>query len=320
MKIDNIYIRVELYDVLKELQEQVYNTVGKVIFTKTIDTHDNIMVTCPYHKNGQEHRPSAGIRKSDGIFHCFGCGEVRTFTELISDLFDVNDESFGKEWLIKNLISESIENRKGVEFDVERNKESKKAVKYVSEKELEKYRYIHSYMYQRKLTDDIIELFDIGYDKDTDCITFPVRDINGNCLFVARRSVNSKFFNYPRNVEKPLYGLYEIMQEHLYSQYDSLIVCESMIDALTCFVYGKPAVALNGTASNKQYKQLSAIPFRKLVLATDNDGAGRLARERLKKNVKGKIISEFDYSSYPEKAKDINDMSKEEFDKLREVY
>lgn len=31
-------------------------------------------------------------------------------------------------------------------------------------KELDRYRYIHPYMYKRGMTDDLIEKFDVGYD------------------------------------------------------------------------------------------------------------------------------------------------------------
>ena len=189
-------------------------------------------------------------------------------------------------------------------------------------------------MYERKLTDEIIELFDIGYDKDTKCITFPNRDLNGNCLFVARRSVQTKFFSYPEGVEKPVYGLYELNKwaeeqfpnpcpeiadyrgVKLYP--NELIICESMIDALTCWVYGKPAVALNGLGTDDQFKELSRFPIRKYILATDADERGMKARERIARSIKNHLIVEYVWNL--ERAKDINDMSKEMFDNLREVF
>ena len=47
------------------------------------------------------------------------------------------------------------------------------------------------------LTDEIIEMFDIGYDKDREAITFPIRNIRGDCVFVATRSIKTKFFGLP---------------------------------------------------------------------------------------------------------------------------
>ena len=176
-------------------------------------------------------------------------------------------------------------------------------------------------MYKRKLTDEIIDLFDIGYDKNTECITFPNRDINGNCLFVARRSVKTKFFNYPQDVEKPVYGLYEcnICAKTIKNWFpDEIIICESMIDALTCWVYGRYAVALNGTGNENQFKTLRNMPNRKFILATDMDEAGLKARERIRQSLGNKLVTEYVWDINV--AKDINDMNKEYFDSLKEVF
>ena len=55
-------------------------------------------------------------------------------------------------------------------------------------------------MYKRRSTDEIIEKFDVGFDNHFElkdkfgkvksvlrCLTFPVRDINGNTLFIAEK-------------------------------------------------------------------------------------------------------------------------------------
>ena len=47
-------------------------------------------------------------------------------------------------------------------------------------------------------------MFDIGYDKDRRAITFPVKDRQGRCLFIARRSVVGKEYNYPLGAVMPL--------------------------------------------------------------------------------------------------------------------
>ena len=220
------------------------------------------------------------------------------------------------------------EERKDVEIDFSRNSKdrgfricNKNVSEYVSEKELDKYRYTHPYWKKRGITDEgIIELFDLGYDRQSGCITFPVRDVWGNCLFVARRSVNAKFFNYPKGAEKPLYGLYELELTFpdWNKSYPDIIVCESMLDALSCWQWGKYAVATNGTqASPLQFRQLEDLPCRKIILAMDNDEAGRKAAERIRRNVVGKIITEY---ALPKGRKDINELSRNEFENLQEIF
>jgi len=334
----------ELSEILSELQLSLQAN-GIQLLQKTKETDTHIMVQCPYHKNGQEHKPSAGIRKSDGKFHCFTCNEVHDLHEVISYCFGHRDDVLGKfgwQWLVKNFATISVEVRKDVEIDVGRPNISNKSnildnssdnkYNYVSEKELDSYRYYHPYWKKRGITEEwLIELFDLGYDSKTDCITMPVKNKYGNCLFVARRSVKTKYFNYPKGVEKPLYGIYELysvlsngrgsakinIKPFLMNMIGEIIVCESMIDALTAWQFGKYAVALNGLGTKEQFKQLEHLPCRKLILATDNDEAGMKARDRIRANVKGKLITEY---ILPKGKKDINDLTKEEFDNLEEVF
>lgn len=123
-----------------------------------------------------------------------------------------------------------------------------------------------------------------GYDKETDCITFPVKDEKGNCLFIARRSVKGKYFNYPTNMKKPIYGLYELNLLTNYPQ--EVYICESIINALTLWTYGRYAVALNGTGTKYQIEQLKRMPCKEFILALDPDEAGKRGTDKLKKALK----------------------------------
>ena len=180
--------------------------------------HQDIVFTCPYHKHGQESKPSCGITVVDkerngrkiqaGTFGCFTCKKHGDITELISHCFGKNDGGvFGKQWILDHFNNYDVENREGF-LHLFGKKEEKKQ-KYVTEEELQKYRYTHPYMYKRGLTDEIIDIFDVGYDKDfrlredlnpIPCVTFPVRDYDGNVVFIARRSVKGKIFHYPNDL------------------------------------------------------------------------------------------------------------------------
>ena len=322
MEVNNHVILDDTQDILIELRKQL-ELNGVKRFARFIDSGNNIQTNCPFHKEGQERKPSFGINKNTGECHCFGCGWSGTLSEMISNCFGKDDFGvYGDKWLIRNFVSVAVESRPDIDVDFCRRKKiTSETKKYISEQELDSYRYTHPYMYKRKLTDEIIDLFDIGYDKNTECITFPNRDINGNCLFIARRSVKTKFFNYPQDVEKPVYGLYEcnICAKTIKNWFpDEIIICESMIDSLTCWVYGKYAVALNGTGNENQFKTLRNMPNRKFILATDMDEAGLKARERIRQSLGNKLVTEYVWDINV--AKDINDMSKEYFDSLKEVF
>ena len=316
MIINNVPFETDLMSILEELRSQL-SANGINLFHSMRDTPDNIQVCCPYHKGGQERRPSAGIKKSDGIFHCFTCGETHTLQEMISHCFGRGDDivgAFGWEWLLKNFLTVSVEERKALNLDLLRNQDEKNT-SFISDEELDEYRVYHPYMWKRKMTPEVVDIFDIGYDAKTKSITFPVRDKQGRCLFVARRSVVTKFFNYPAGAEKPVYGLYELGDRANYPK--EVIICESMIDAIYFWTVGKYAVALNGLGNELQFKQLREMPCRKFILCTDSDEAGMKARARIRKNVRNKLITEY---VLPEGRKDANDCTPEELLNLKEIF
>ena len=301
-----------------------------------------MQTNCPFHKNGQDKKPSFGVNGDIDKCHCFSCGWAGTIEEMISELYGYQDHGkYGKNWLIKRFNTVEIETRPnlmegfhgreiiskrytreprkmGTVFSKDgrtgrtESREIKEGTETVSganrttEEELDKYRYIHPYMYERGLTDEIIERFDIGYDRERKEITFPVKDIRGKVVFIATRSVKTKFFRLPTSVDKPVY------QANLFTNgfYKRAYITESFLNCLTCWKYDKPAMAMIGTGNQKQYEILNRLPVREYILAFDPDEAGRKATERFRKNVHGKIIKEL---VYPDN-RDINDLQEEFLD------
>jgi DNA primase len=217
--------------------------------------------------------------------------------------------------LISPNISAALVNKYTIEYiNSQIISESKS---FVSESELASYRLTVPYMYQRGLTDEIIEKYDIGYDanfippgrkKPMPCITFPVKDQQGNTLFLCRRSVQGKFFHYPQGVEKSVYGLYELPRSA-----KSVVVCESCFNALTAIKYGYNAVALLGTGTAYEIDQLKKLGVQEFVLCLDGDEAGQRGTEKLKKALKSVAIV---WVVHMPADKDVNDCTKEEFDSL----
>ena len=338
MIINGVIFNTDLMDIIQELKAQL-EINGIHMFAKMFDSGDDVMVCCPYHKDGQERKPSAGIRKTDGTFHCFACGETHSLPDVVSYCFGWNDPfgTHGYKWLAKNFSALEVESRDDIEIDLERNNISNKSSVldnrgnnksfYLTEEELDSYRYVHPYMYERGLTDNVIELFDIGYDKKTNSITFPVRywgSMNfGKCMFIAKRRIDYKRFDLPTNIEKPLYGLYELWLDMQIGAFNGgrgrnatikpaseIYVCEGLFDCLRLWCNGKYAVAGFGCLfSNYQIKLLEGLPTRNLILALDNDEAGRQATNRLKAALPYKLITQV---VLPEGRKDIGECTDEE--------
>lgn len=313
IELENTVIQAEMIDIINTLKYEL-NSKGLDYLRDIKPNGDNIQCTCPFHKNGQERKPSFGININNGKAHCFSCNWSGDITTMISELFGHPTDfgQYGLKWLIRNFNSLEVENRKPImSFN---NSISKEQVsnKFILEEELDKYRYIHPYMYQRGLTDDIIEEFDIGYDKESKCLTFPVKDLKGNVVLVATRSVEGKFFHIPKTDSKPIY----CAERFVDGKYKECYITESFLNCLTLWKLGKPAVALMGTGSSEQYKILRKLPVRKYIIALDPDIAGKHGTERLKRQLTNKLVREINYI---DKDKDINDLQ-EDFLKLDEKY
>lgn len=301
-------------------------------------------IHCPFHNNGNERRPSCGVLLHDeykngslykeGWFHCFACGHAGSLQDSIDKILkDRGVNQTGLDWLKMNVpdfeddsesddlipkgIMDQIASKYALNYIQERT--SDEPARYITEEELAKYRFVVPYMYERKLTDEIISAYDVGYDaewippgrtKKVPCITFPVRDKFGRTMFLCRRSIQGKMYNYPDGVTKPLYGIDMIPKGT-----SSLIICESCINALTAVSYGYPAVALLGTGNPYQVKQLKELGMKEFIICCDGDEAGRIATGKLMRALKSvAIIWVIDMPD----GKDLNDCTKEEFDKLFE--
>lgn len=306
----NIDANVE--DILKTLKDFLQLRDGSSILRIIRPTGDNVMINCPFHKDGKERRPSCGISTVDkkdtpaGTLHCFSCNKTMFIDKFISYLLNYDDNGEeGRKWLLEHF---DVSYTRKLNVNISREKVQVEPKTFIKEDQLKCYRYYHPYMFKRGLTKEIIERYDIGYDKYTDMITFPVRDIDGNCVFLAKRSVKGKMFLLPLAKNKPLYGVYELN----YSDKDLYIV-ESFFNCLTLAKWGYNAIALMGTGSEYQYGLINKLPFRVIHLCLDGDAAGDIGIKKLLKNIDARFIV---YVHLLPRGKDINDLTYEEFLKL----
>ena len=327
---------MDVIQILEKLESFGFLRLHKVI-------NEYYQIYCPFHNDGNERKPSCGVLLNEqfrngqkypqGWVHCFTCGYAKTLPEAISDILKARSISkSGMDWLAENIpgfegnsdfdylvpetLMTDIQNKYAIEYI---QRQIQPVQQYVSEAELSKYRYTVPYMYERKLTDELIEKFDVGVDmnwippgrkKVVPCLTFPVHDIEGRTLFVCRRSIGGKLFNIPEGVTKPVYGIDQIPD-----RCKSVIICESIITALTCWRYGYPAVALLGTGNAYQMQQLRELGVQEYVICMDGDDAGRRSTNKLKRGLRSVAIV---WEIHMPDGKDVNDLEKDQFDMLYE--
>lgn len=307
LEIDNNIIRTPLIDIVKDVKFRLTNSKLATIELK----QDDIRITCPFHKQGHEHKASADIYIGEdenipyGLFKCFTCGTKAPFYHFVAQCFEISDEK-AKQWLIENYSSGKVTFEYNLEPIV--LNEPKKKTEILDESILKRLQNYHPYMDQRKLDRHILEVFEVKYDPINQCLVFPVRNEKGKLTMLTRRSVNTKFFSIDKQKEKPLYLLYYMLQNNI----EQFMITEGQIDALTACGFGFPCVATIGAISDHQIELLNKSNVRVLYTMFDNDDAGKRFTEKLMKNIRKDIIVINVDICVPNK-KDINDLTEEEF-------
>lgn len=303
--VKNRVIDKDIIDILYDIQRECRN--GKL--SNFRETTSGISVPCPHHAEGRERHNSCYINVKDdsieyGLCHCFTCGYVASFPKFVGECFD-RGELFGEHWLLSNYASDYVKN----DLNLDKIDLKKNSVKYIDDSVLDTFESYHPYMTQRKISQEIIEKFEVKYDPETQSLVFPVRDKYGRLKFLTRRSVNSKMFHIDKNADKSdVYGLYEIIKEGI----KEVVVTESQINCLTSWSYGYPAIALLGAGTTKeQMDVLNNTSVIHWILCYDGDDAGDKGSSKFIKLARpGVFIDKINL----DRGKDLNDLSKEEFE------
>ena len=263
-----------------------------------VNTGSDVMVTCPFHKGGHERKPSCGVSLREkitpektyeaGTVHCYTCGYVGDLPTFISDLFGMGNPMDGFRWLVGHY-NYSTSEREELSFDFYRG-EDEAAVGMDTAQVEEYHRALMStekalkYLRGREIIPDVMELFKLGYSREDDAVLFPVYSRSGEVLFYKSRSLVGKHFYNAKEIDKTaaVYGLYQTLREGL-PEDTEIWITESEIDALSLISRGVMAWALMGSdLSDKQAREILRSPYRRFVIATDNDPAGRKGARMIK--------------------------------------
>jgi DNA primase len=313
--------------VLKDVKLQIY---GTGLLKDINNTGADLMVTCPFHKGGKEHNPSCGILLKEktvkdktyeaGTVHCYTCGYTADLPQFVADVLGLRNSLEGYKWLV-GRYTYSAQDREPIELNLYRGQEHKAS--HMDEDEVESFHRALldsaeacEYLHNRKLESWVLEAYKLGYDRADRTVLFPVRDMQGDVVFYKGRSIAGKHFYNAKDVDKSslVFGLWELcngaFEQGVATSEDEIWITESEIDALSLISYGKYAVAIMGShISEAQCRELEKTPYRRYVLALDNDEAGRKGASQIKKLLIPKGFR-FTNLSWHTDLKDINDLIK----------
>lgn len=271
-----------------------------VIRTVESEHGDEHLIRCPKHleRAGKADRhPSCWVSNTSGAFICFSCGYSGAFVELVADALDV-DRTAAARW----VLAHGRRSRDDVPLRPARPTvvltDAALALYVPPPPEA---------LADRNLTAQACAAYGVLWDPGPKRWILPIRSPTGELLGWQEKN-RRHFRNRPTGVKKSktLFG------GHLL-QPGTVILVESPLDAVYIHSLGMTgAVAAFGALVSDAQMRLIAAKATRLVLALDNDAAGRAARDALysRWRPRGLPILHFDYTGVS--GKDPGEMSPDE--------
>lgn len=246
-------------------------------FSKVTNKGENIMFLCPFHDDGNN--PACGVETSYPYrFNCFGCGTGGSLAQLVAHAVGLPNELLGMQFIMKNyLVVGGSRERRPIDMESILDGGNKKdRVRSLPEEEALRFtKKRHSYIYGRGFSEQTIRKYEVGFDEESQAITFPVRTSKGLVRFIKKRFVSRKGFLNEKGIDKKdiVYGLYYILQAP--KPITEIYLNESETDTMSCYEGRLAAGAILGRILFvEQIRELIRAGIKTVNLFFDNDKAG----------------------------------------------
>ncbi|MGE7843931.1 toprim domain-containing protein [Lysinibacillus sp. NPDC093712] len=146
------------------------------------------------------------------------------------------------------------------------------------------------YLTKRGISEEVQVEANVGKSRHYGFVAIPWHSSDGKLSNIKYRATRGKTFFYERNA-RPIREL--VFGADLYNRsYDDLIICEAEIDALSWRVAGYNAIAIGGVSFTQQQTDIiRRLPFKRLMVAGDNDKAGARFNAQVVQALVGRDIS-----------------------------
>jgi DNA primase len=279
--------------------------------------HDELRCVCPLHAGASNRSSFMAMR--DGRWHCFSCGAGGKIEDLVQKLFHVSraqalelvgtpPASFTKIDAVPVLPPWGA--RKGPT-----------ECRALSEAEIAPYRrYCPNYLLNRGFSESILQRYEVGYDTQQSRIVIPARDAKGRLIGITYRrdfdddTSMGKYWHEYWDKSQHLYGLHLLTKK----VHKRLFLVEGQLDTVRMAQLGLPACAIMGSSLSRTQRDVLVrhIDCEKLILAFDNDDAGKHATETAIRMLAKSVFGPRVYLAKYE-AKDPGELT--ERDKIRAV-
>tara|TARA_B100000131_G_scaffold304424_1_gene329427 strand:- start:164 stop:1141 length:978 start_codon:yes stop_codon:yes gene_type:complete len=299
-------------------REEIVELLSPFLKFSNIVSAENISAHCPFHKGGQERKPSFYVYvgtptrdKHVGASFCHTCGEGWSLPALLRKLkvgrLVISD--------VKKRLDEISPAQKGsrlarLELDLT----------VLPEAILGAFEYLPKPLLDDGFSKSLLVEHEVGFDRTSKRIIFPIRNHKGDLVGLSGRTVVD---DYPRykiyrselhgvspgyefNKGRVLWGLDKFYQTRMNTKTDlPVILCEGFKAALWVIQQGYPhTAAILGTHLTDTQRALIQRVTNTLILFLDNDQAGKKATEKIIKSLEGVDVRIANYRTTEEVSPD----------------
>lgn len=145
--------------------------------------------------------------------------------------------------------------------------------------------FFSAYLENRGISQETQSRLHVGSDLGDHTVSFPWCNPHALVMSVKHRKTTSKVFSYEEGgyrINQCLFGIDQVYT----SKATTLWICEAEIDALTVWENGYASVALGGSSiSDRQAEMILQSGVKRIVIASDNDKAGKDLAKKIKKKL-----------------------------------
>jgi DNA primase len=279
-------------------------------------TGNEAKALCP-HPDHDDTSPSWSINLDSGMHHCFSCGFGGSFVYLVIVWTGKKGEE-ASEWVRRRKVKDISEGKTERKADRQKYAEITEADLWEFD-----YAYPQDELEYRGFDYPEARWFSLMWDHKRDGWIIPFSDAEDKLIgyqFKPRHGTDGTPINHPTHLKKS--G--RIFEGLNYIDGDTLVIVESPLDVVRLYALGyENVVALFGASMDAEQAELIMEKFDKVILAFDDDDAGRRGISKALKLLNGVEVWIFAYTDPIKMAtyyvhgkvtgKDPGDLTRDEF-------
>ena len=163
------------------MEDQILALVGRHLPSQLRPSgNGNFSTKCPFHKGGEERTPSFSVNPQKGLFNCFTCHEAGDIKRLLVLLGLPRDQVDREVQPIAPILQRNREQYKLEQKHFFSNRDPFRADYSLPESFLGIYDWMPLKLVKDGFDSALLKSLDIGFDKENNRITYPLRDMYGN--------------------------------------------------------------------------------------------------------------------------------------------